>query len=797
MQIRATSYRQFILSIGVVLAMGWATESRSEPHYYGRVVALCIGIDSYQSDNIRTLNLAESDARGFAEVCQQYYGYLPDLLVGKDATKGAIEAKLRYYNEQLGEKDALIIFFAGHGHSFVVKTEDDFVPTRTGYILPYGANVNLDAATQFLTSSSVLKQWEHDAINMQLLVDQISAMNAGHVLIFADCCCSGFMTKRGPAEKPQILSLMRGTSRTVFTATTQKQGASEGVFTKSLERQLRRLHKDREVASVTDLFQYVLPEVSGDPGHRPMTPQMAHVGAGDGEFLFFPSSIPKASIEALKEAMASATVDNNKLALLEGVIDRSKKRAGLRTTISDVLAALQAPSYWYGENAAEATEHWREIRETFDANAAWGDALAMVALHYCYSRGIGEPQPTKDFDSAYHWALSARYVENPPGVGDFLLGRCYRYGMGVSRNSETAARLYQESARKGFVLGEFGLATILAGRAANSQEVKEAVRLYEKCASAGMASASTQLAAIYARGDMPGIPQDLSRAIGLYKTGAEMGDPVAMHELATAYADGSPGFPPKDLALAERHVRKAAGLAFAASQHWLAVEYYGGKGCRLNIAQDLDRAKSLAELAAAQGHNPAQMLLTDMYEKGMAGPVDYEKARQYCEAAGAANHPPAIYQQGLWYAQGKVYDPNDGRALALFLRAAAMKSADACRMAGAFYEDVRGVTIPQGVPYVEMKRHYMPDALHWYIQAVKLGQDAFATQQLQVFAKDFRAQRQAMNSGSRLAQSMAPSWPSGIMDSWKQRHPKSAEYFQETFLKTSDGTNGDAGTPRK
>src|SRR5262245_7946474 len=186
--------------------------SSVRPHIYNRVVAFCVGIDRYQSAGIPDLNHAEADARTFAETVHRLYGYDPVLLLGKAATREAFSAKLREVSEQLGERDVLILYFAGHGQ--VVERPSH---GRDGFLIPYDARLDLKTDR---TRSDI---WSNEAIDMHRLVAQIDGMRAHHVVLIADACCSGFMTKRGTgfAGRPDYHMLLTEPSRTVLAASTE------------------------------------------------------------------------------------------------------------------------------------------------------------------------------------------------------------------------------------------------------------------------------------------------------------------------------------------------------------------------------------------------------------------------------------------------------------------------------------------------------------------------------------------------------------------------------------------------
>ena len=116
---------------------------------------------------------------------------------------------------------------------------------------------------------------------------------------------------------------------------------------------------------------------------RPMTPQMAHVGKGDGEFIFIPSSVPEESVAALNETIAESQrtrrqVGDSKLVVFKGVIDRKRRLAGLRTELSAVVAAAAALDYRYSDHADHEARRWEGVRRVFRRNAefetlAWRD----------------------------------------------------------------------------------------------------------------------------------------------------------------------------------------------------------------------------------------------------------------------------------------------------------------------------------------------------------------------------------------------------------------------------------------
>jgi hypothetical protein len=134
---------------------------------FGRYYALVIGIQNY--GKLPRLATPISDAEAVASVLQTKYGFNVTLL--KDATRYDILEALNRLREQLTEKDNLLVYYAGHG-------ELDEVNQR-GNWLPLDADANSTA------------NW----IPTYQVTDILNQMSARHVLVVADSCYSGTLTR--------------------------------------------------------------------------------------------------------------------------------------------------------------------------------------------------------------------------------------------------------------------------------------------------------------------------------------------------------------------------------------------------------------------------------------------------------------------------------------------------------------------------------------------------------------------------------------------------------------------------
>ncbi|HUN51611.1 MAG TPA: caspase family protein, partial [Candidatus Sulfotelmatobacter sp.] len=139
----------------------------TEPVKFGSYHALVIGNDDYRF--FKPLRTAIADAKEVARVLQQDYGFDVKLLI--DAKRYDILSALNELRAKLTFNDNLLIYYAGHG-------ELDEVNQR-GNWLPVDAEPNSTA------------NW----ISNISITDVLNAMNVRQLLIVADSCYSGTLTR--------------------------------------------------------------------------------------------------------------------------------------------------------------------------------------------------------------------------------------------------------------------------------------------------------------------------------------------------------------------------------------------------------------------------------------------------------------------------------------------------------------------------------------------------------------------------------------------------------------------------
>lgn len=144
---------------------------------FGRYHALVIGNDHYK--HWPQLMNAIADATAIADMLTKNYGFQVTLL--KDASRAHILKALNQYRKMLTEKDNLLIYYAGHGH---LEQGID-----RGYWIPVDAEINDNSEWVLLPS----------------VTDMLQLISAKHVMVVADSCFGGKLTRSSLAQlKPGL-----------------------------------------------------------------------------------------------------------------------------------------------------------------------------------------------------------------------------------------------------------------------------------------------------------------------------------------------------------------------------------------------------------------------------------------------------------------------------------------------------------------------------------------------------------------------------------------------------------------
>lgn len=242
---------------------------------FGRYYALVIGNDEYQ--NFPPLTTATNDAKQVAEILKQKYGFNTRFI--RNADRYTILSALNEVKSKLGEKDNLLIYYAGHG-------ERD-IGTLQGYWLPVDAEQENTA------------NW----IPNSAISDLLNTMQAKHILVVADSCYSGSMTRSSVARLDTELSdenlkkwlkvMARTSSRTVLTSggiapVLDTGGGEHSVFAKAFLEELEQASGPIDAYKIYLRVTRKVQRAAAQVGFN-QTPTYAPIkftGHSGGEFIF-------------------------------------------------------------------------------------------------------------------------------------------------------------------------------------------------------------------------------------------------------------------------------------------------------------------------------------------------------------------------------------------------------------------------------------------------------------------------------------------------------------------------------
>jgi uncharacterized protein len=246
----------------------------------GTFHALVIGIDAYRS--LPKLRTAVKDAKAVAALLESRYGFHATTLV--NATRDEVIQALEKLRRVLTERDNLLIYYAGHGQ--LDRGAD------RGYWLPIDATEESQA------------NW----LNNVTITDTLKAIRAKHVMVVADSCYSGTLTRdtRGievRVKKSDYVAKTHGKkSRTVLASgglepVSDSGGSGHSVFAKAF---MDALRDNEGVIDGHDVFAYVRKQVRLNADQVPNYANIRLAGHEvGGDFLFArkPERLPDATPE--------------------------------------------------------------------------------------------------------------------------------------------------------------------------------------------------------------------------------------------------------------------------------------------------------------------------------------------------------------------------------------------------------------------------------------------------------------------------------------------------------------------
>ncbi|MCM3698600.1 caspase family protein [Paenibacillus macerans] len=173
---------------------------------------LLVGVNEYISQEYTDMKSAENDVNEFGEFIEKYFEYDNlELVKGKEATLKRIDVELRSLFNKCEADDVLVLYWAGHG---------DYLRDNKGYLITYDS-----------TSDLHLK----NKVSMEWLSELINESKSKSIIVFIDCCYSGYLTRSNKIENEMSIN---GVGKIIITASRNGDKAYHdnynGLFTKNL-----------------------------------------------------------------------------------------------------------------------------------------------------------------------------------------------------------------------------------------------------------------------------------------------------------------------------------------------------------------------------------------------------------------------------------------------------------------------------------------------------------------------------------------------------------------------------------
>jgi len=244
---------------------------------FGDYYAIIIANNKYSK--LPSLETPINDGTAIEKILREKYGFKTKVLL--NGTRYEILSLLNEYRSKLTSNDNLLVYYAGHG-------ELDRVNMR-GHWLPVDSDADNTA------------NW----ISTIALTDIFNSMSAKHLMVVADSCYSGAMTRSSLAsldagkthrEKEQWLkAMLKARSRTILSSGGLKPvldggGGMHSVFAKAF---IDSLENNNRLLEGQELYRKVstkIVSVAADYGVEqvPEYAPMRHAGHEAGEFFFIP-----------------------------------------------------------------------------------------------------------------------------------------------------------------------------------------------------------------------------------------------------------------------------------------------------------------------------------------------------------------------------------------------------------------------------------------------------------------------------------------------------------------------------
>lgn len=247
-------------------SLPFTTAAIRQQNYY----ALIIYVKDYAS--LQPLGTPAQDAADLSRVISDKYGFKVTML--PNAKRGDITGALAALRARLTPDDSLLIYFAGHGYLDPA--------TKRGYWQPFDATATDEA------------NW----VSNDDIANYLKGMQALHVLVIADSCYSGTLTRGLGApntaalegEASYVARMSQRRSRTALTSgglepVSDVGGGRNSVFARAL---IDTLLQNNVAQNMDSLARDIERRVVRNANQTPTYKDIRFTDSDDGDFVFVP-----------------------------------------------------------------------------------------------------------------------------------------------------------------------------------------------------------------------------------------------------------------------------------------------------------------------------------------------------------------------------------------------------------------------------------------------------------------------------------------------------------------------------
>lgn len=230
---------------------------------YGDYHALVIGNDEYK--NLKPLSNAVNDANDVANLLRLKYNFKVQVLT--NATRNETIEALSALQRSISENDNVLIYYSGHGS--LDRTVDE------GVWFPIDASLNNEV--NWIPNTDIVRS--------------VRRMKAKHVLVVADSCFSGTLTRGGDFEENgtmHIKKLVKKKARKVLTSGGEEPVSDTGGGDNSIFAAIfmKILNENKGVMEGSQLFTKLRKQVNLNSDQNPEYGDIRKSGHDGGDFLF-------------------------------------------------------------------------------------------------------------------------------------------------------------------------------------------------------------------------------------------------------------------------------------------------------------------------------------------------------------------------------------------------------------------------------------------------------------------------------------------------------------------------------